>query len=631
MKLFLLSIAILICIHSSGQSLNDTLLINEVVITATRSPRLVKNCPEIVRIIPRHDIQSANPHTVGEIMNSVTGINIEGGTGSGLPHRSIVNMNGFPASYNLVLVDGVRLLSDHIHTGQNLELVPTEHIERIEVIRGASSAQYGSDAMGGIVNIITRPPGNNSGSLTTSAGTYDTYSVGLSVAAAVNKNVSTSTWAGWNQSNGIEIIAPKSRIGNMGYTRLTFMNKVSIKADEKSLIHAHLNAVQYRMEWTDGDKYSHLYFPLLRYEYKINEKSGFEIRTGFTQWDAQQNTELNRVIQPEIHYHIQTGKKNTFFAGGDLRYNEFQRNKVEKNDQQQAGIYLQDEYTLSDKFIVMGAVRADKPEALKVVVTPKISLLYKPLINMLHFRATAGRGFHAPTVQELYEEGFGHSGRALRFGNPDLKPEYASTFNLGTEITPKPWMGFYINGYYNQIENMIIPIYKGAWEENPSKDVWMRENIHQATIYGTEAETRLIFKRLSISAGYSWSDNLNQETGRQLPYSPGSAINGKANYSFQINEHLNCNFYVSFKSVKGRSAWNWKPASGTEPDNPFGLITELKDYEKLDASVSIEYKEKIRFFFNAYNILEQDIETLDDAYTVMKGKMLLKGGMVYNF
>lgn len=81
-----------------------------------------------------------------ELLSHFTGINVESGTGS-----------GFPASYNLILVDGICLLSDHIRAGQNIELIPVENIGRIELLKGIDSAQYGSDAMGGgVINIITK-------------------------------------------------------------------------------------------------------------------------------------------------------------------------------------------------------------------------------------------------------------------------------------------------------------------------------------------------------------------------------------------------------------------------------------------------------------------------------------------
>ena len=84
------------------------------------------------------------------------------------------------------------------------------------------------------------------------------------------------------------------------------------------------------------------------------------------------------------------------------------------------------------KFSTLISARLDKTGSLPVVFSPKLSLLISPY-ERLRLRASAGRGFHAPSVQELYEEGYGHGGSAYRFGNPLLQPEYATSLNAGIE------------------------------------------------------------------------------------------------------------------------------------------------------------------------------------------------------
>ena len=612
---------------------NDTIKLKEVVISSTRNEQLLENTPELIKVITARDIKNQNASCISEVLTSSTGINIEGGTGSGLPKRGIVNMNGFPASYNLVLVDGVRLLSDHVHTGQNIEMVPIENIERIEIIRGASSAQYGSDAMGGIINIITKKCGDKAdGSVTMHAGSNDTYGINVSVFNPINKNIKTSIITGWEQSNGNEIIAPTSRIGRMGYTRTVINPKIDVSLSGKTQLYASINATQYRMEWSDGDKYSHLYIPSLTLNHIINEKSGFKSKLNYIHWDSQQNAEINEWFQPEFSYFNKLFKKGTLYSGIDYKYQEFTRSKVSQNDQYLWGMYVQGDYEFHKKFIVMGAIRMDNPENLTSVFSPKFSLLYKPIIDKIQIRASVGKGFHAPTVQELYEQGFGHSGRALRFGNPDLKPEYSLTYTAGMEVYLNKYISLYANSYLNYIENMIIPVYNGPWDENPAKDVWMRENIHSARIYGYECTVKIKWNdHLIWESGYMWSDNKDLESDRQLPYCPGRSINSNLFYNININKNFHASIFTSLKAVTGRYAWNWKPAANTDPANSLGLVTTLADYQKWDAGVSVFYKKNYSLFLNLYNLLEQDIESLDDAYTVTKGKILYRIGFRWNF
>jgi hypothetical protein len=114
---------------------------------------------------------------------------------------------------------------------------------------------------------------------------------------------------------------------------------------------------------------------------------------------------------------------------------------------------------------------------------------------------------------------------------------------------------------------------------------------------------------------------------QQLPYNPGQGINAKLYANQNIGKRITISEYVSLRAVFNRSAWNWKPATGTDPTNPNGLITELADYQKLDAGINLCFDKKYNVYFNVGNILGQDIENLDDAYTVIDGEPVYKVGV----
>jgi len=283
------------------------------------------------------------------------------------------------------------------------------------------------------------------------------------------------------------------------------------------------------------------------------------------------------------------------------------------------------------KLHLMGALRYDNVSGHAQVLSPKLSVLYKPL-SFVFVRASAARGFHAPSVQEMYEEGFGHSGRALRFGNPDLKPEYSTTYALSTDYYFVKGLSLTATGYYSTIDNMIVPVYQGAWEKDPSKDIWMRTNILKAEVYGFDIIGRWVIKdNLIFESGYSHAGNKNMDTHRQLPYTPGKAANGKIIYSKQFNDNIEFSCFTGARVARGRSAWNWKPAQGSPVDSPDGFILALDDYERWDAGISFKLYKNYTLYFNAYNLLEKEIQTLDDAYTVYEGKRTYMGGFKMYF
>ncbi len=634
-KIFILSILIQVCHFSLFSQTEDTLNIEEVVVSANRKTTLLEKTPEVITVIHSSEIKALNAHSTGEILEYLTGVNIESGTGSGLPKRSIVSINGFPANYNLILVNGVRLLTEHIHTGQNLEMIPPENIKHIEVIKGASSAQYGSDAMGGIINIITKKAGDTpETSIYSSIGSYGTYSAGMSLSTPVSKKVGVSTFADWEQSDGYPILAPAHRIDNMGYTKLTLMNTIDVAVSDKTAVQASLNLIQNSMQWFDDDKHSRLFMPDISIYSELAPGLNLFARTAFTKWKAEQSNENNQLLHPELFFRWEKLKNNTLLLGGDLKYRNFERTSVLEHSQQAMGIFLQDEYNINNRLILNAALRYDKVQDIDGVVSPKFSFLYRPT-DFLRIRGAVGKGFHAPTVQELYEQGYGHGGRAYRFGNENLQPEYSFTTTLGSEFFAGDFFQLFLYGYYNTIDNMITPVYKGIWEENPDPetviDKWVRTNIHQARIWGFEAMAQLNFNAAGkIDGGYTYTENENTSTGQILPYSPGRSYFVKYHYDTKISSHFVFNGFISFKAVFDRSAWSWKPAEGADVDNTDGLITKLDDYQMVNAGIEIKYS-KVSFFFNVNNILGQDIAHLDDLYTVIKGEPVYRTGIRFNF
>lgn len=614
-----------------AQEKTDTLRqrdLGEVIITGSRTETLLKNSPEIIQVVGMKEIQLLKSSSLADILSLVPGVSIEGGTGSGFPKRSIFSINGFPGSNNLILVNGVRLLTDHIQTGQNMEFIPAEFIERIEIIKGSASAQYGSDALGGIVNIITARCRNKPElSVYSTIGSYHTYTAGITILTPVTKKLRVSSFTGWEKSDGAAIIAPAHRVGKMNYERLVTMNNLDFEIGRKTSGNVYLNLTKNKMLFSGVNKYGFLFNPGISIKHQILKSLDLTVNVAYVHWESEQNNEKNQLIQPELMFNFSGLKNNTMLVGTDFRQNYFLRVSTSSHKQYIGGLFIQDEYHFCDKFSSMIALRLDKAENLNAVFSPKVSLLYKPL-RQFNIRFSAGRGFHAPLLIELYEVAYGHGGSALRFGNPNLKPEYSTSFNLAAEVYPLKDLMFMINGYFSMIDDMIVPVYQGAWSEDTTKDVWMRQNIHKAYVYGAEATMRYKFlNNYVLEAGYNFSKNMNIETSRQLPYSPGSSVFAKFQFEQNIIRHIVISGFIGFKAVFNRSAWDWQPPSGTPHDYQDGLITKLVNYQKLDAGLTLTLFGHYSLFFNTYNILGQEIETLDDAFTVYKGEPAFKGGL----
>jgi len=318
-------------------------------------------------------------------------------------------------------------------------------------------------------------------------------------------------------------------------------------------------------------------------------------------------------------------------GGGEYRWNEFERTAVEQKSQQAYGAFVQDDWVANELVSLMTALRYDEVEDVDGVVSPKVSAMLTPS-DAVVLRGSVGRGFHAPTLQELYEEGYGHGGTAYRFGNPELDPEYSTTYTAGLEVKPVDALTLMLQGFYSDLDDMIVPVYEGAWDQDPTIDVWRRQNIKNAQVYGGEVGLRFrMSEHVSVEGGYMRTENEDKDTGQQLPYSPGSTVNGKITVDGKVSKDLRATGFVGVRAGFGREAWNWKPAPGTEPRNTDGLTTELDDYTTLDAGVTLGVGKACEYFVKVENLLGEDIENLDDAYTVLDGEPYVRVGFNYKF
>lgn len=604
----------------------------EVVITASRREVLLRDTADIVQVIDRAQIDEMNASSTGELVEYATGAARSTGTGSGLPDRSVISINGLPPNYTLVLVDGIPLLTDHMHTGQNIDFIPPSNIERIEIVRGAASAQYGADAIGGIINIITRKSTDQKQwNLGIAAGSYNTFEGNVSLLVPAGEHVRISSFASWEQSDGLPLKAPAHRIDNTGYERLNLLNRVDATLGDSTELFAWLNLVDYSMDWRGSSVDSLLVTPVISFTHELTPSLDLDAKVSYSDWDADVNEEKNHLLKQEADLKWEVGETHTLMTGQEYRRNEFERIAVTAPDQTAHAFFIQDEWIANEYIVLMSAVRYDKVEDIEAAVSPKISVMIAPS-ERFRVRASVGRGFHAPTLQELYEEGYGHGGTAYRFGNPDLDPEYSTTYTAGIEGKPFESLMLMVYGFYSDLDDMIVPVYEGAWDKDPTIDVWRRTNISSAQVYGTEASARLnIGNTLTLEGGYTYTENEDKDTGRQLPYSPGSSIYGKISGTRRLTAKYTAKAFIGIRTGMNREAWNWTPVTDAGRDNSDGLTTRLDDYTKLDAGLTVCIADKYDAFIKVENILGEDIESLDDSYTVLDGEPFVRVGLNYRF
>lgn len=167
--------SVLLSSNSFGQDRTPETL-GEVVVTASRSPKKISEIGKVARVITAETLSKSQGRTLPEVLNNVAGITI-GGNGNNPGDVKSVFLRGATAANTLILLDGIPINDASEITGEyNISAIPIDQVERVEILKGGNSTLYGSDAVAGVINIITKKgAGKLAASLLATGGSYDTY------------------------------------------------------------------------------------------------------------------------------------------------------------------------------------------------------------------------------------------------------------------------------------------------------------------------------------------------------------------------------------------------------------------------------------------------------------------------
>ncbi|MBN1308170.1 MAG: TonB-dependent receptor, partial [Chitinispirillaceae bacterium] len=563
----------------------------------------------------------------------IPGVSVESGTGSGSPAKKNISLNGMPSYYSVVLVDGVRILSSHFHTGGDIDLVPSANVERIEVLKDAASAQYGSDCMAGIVNIITRR-GTDEPYLSfgTGGGSEHTFYGNLLVSGKTTDNVYHNAFASWKQTDGLPIMQPARRMGQLDFKNFTLMDRIDVDLPGNSALGVAVNYHTIASTFNNAAMDSRLFIPRMTYDLTISDRLGMQSVVYYSRWESEINGELNEVASPQVSLRWNGLPRNTFMAGVEYDWRNFARRAVSEHHQHLGGLFIQDEIGVIDGLNLLAALRLDMMANTEnardagAVVSPRISALYRP-VEPLGLRLSAGRGFKAPTVQELYEYEYPH-GNYRRSGNPDLLPEYSNSVSGGFDWSILPGLTLVAHGYANFITDMITPVFdyiavtpKPDGSGSDSLFMYVRQNIHRAKVYGGELMAGYRFHAgifgLGAQAGASYAYNENTSTGSILPYFPGLAIFLKVNPSFSIGSSASVALFAGIKFLHGRKVQEYRS----------NTATEIADNEEFEGGLTATFLKRYELYVKGSNLLARELEWYEDALMRTDGRRLFEAGL----
>ena len=652
-NIFFIVTLLIISSLSAQQQKKDTIKLNEVVVTATKTKRQLSNVTVPVTLIKAKNIALGSTMNLQNVLAEYTGLEM---TSSALGVG--IQLQGLDPSYTLIMIDG-QPLAGRLNGVLDLSRLSVENIEQVEIVKGPSSVLYGSEALAGVVNIITKNKNYSNLSVKTKMSSFNTYNFSTNATVVKDKLKANffakyystqgydlaSSYQGYNLSNEYygKTVSPHNNYALNTNLKYQLLNDLSVEVNARYFAEKQdykfiegntnkINGLGTIKDWNIA--------PTLKY--KLSDKFKTRLKFYFTNYntDALEKNQADNAIYSHTFF---TEKFSTIELQNDYKINKihsitlglgyaqegvstsklFDTALHKANNKFVYAQYLLDYKKLN---LVLGA-RFDKHDSYTNQFNPKLSLQYK-VFPSLSIKASVGRGFKKPTFKQLY---FNFTNNAVGYtvlgttyveqgiqnllntnqialdpetnqpviydlyyqiknSNGVIKPESSYGYNLGFKISAINKTVIDIDFFRNDLENLI--------DINP---IALKTNGWQA--YSYQNLSRVFSQGFTLDVKYNLSDKFILSAGYQYAETKDKDVLDK---------------------IKGAGIFAQDPVSlssyRVSKKDYGGLLNRAKHlanvkiigtdiYKQINASLRINYKGKYGFAdFNNNQILDIERE-----------------------
>lgn len=497
--------------------------LDELVVTAARRPQRLKDVVVPTTVITRQAIEASGATDVGSVLVTRTGIQIDGG----VPAGAGVRLQGLGAQRVLILLDG-EPITGRINGNFDLSRLPAAIVERIEVVEGPQSVLYGSDALGGVVNIITRAParrrlaggidlvygsrsrfdltGDARGTLDTLGYTATAGYRGVDLAPGVAATTATRAER-WDGHASIDWRASPELVVNGGALFITERQRYRI-----GQLYNFSDNDQWALRLGAGwHRDGHRLTPSLSFSrfYHLSRAGTTPVPVAGTgHEDSQELLKASLVYGGPLLGGI-------IDAGIEHRRDAIRADRVADRTRvlHTTEPFFQLSWTIGDLSLTPGA-RLTWSEEWGRTLTPRLAFLYRPAtLPSLALRASAGRGFRAPDFKELYLDFVNATAGYAVVGNPGLRPETSTNLTLGAEWAERRYYAR-IDVFHNEFRDFI------ETGEADASGTFTYENLASGSTSGVKVDLGYDWNRARVEGGYAFLRSREDQTGGPLLGNP---------------------------------------------------------------------------------------------------------------
>ncbi len=574
--------------------------LGEVIVSATKTETYQSEVGSSTTVITAEELENSGKTQVLDVLRDAPGVAVVqyGSYGGG----TSVYLRGSKPGHTLVMIDGIEV-NDPMVSDRSFDFAHllVDNIERIEIVRGPQSTLYGSDAMGGVINIITK---KGSGDMTWDAffegGTFKSFKEKLGLSGEKDK-LGYSLSVLRFDSDGESKAADEWE--DDGYRNTTLSSRLSYQLLENTNIDLVFRYIDAKYDYDDGANqddpnkigWSENMMTKFAFDHAINSIWDHTFTFSYSRIKRTYRDEPDSTDLYDNTHNWYKGNRKKFEWQHNLypvdwsistlgvEYEEERGladgrsswNRIDRKTAETVSFYLQDQLTFFEDLHVTPGFRIDDHDRFGTEATYKISSAYLLPESGTRFKANWGTGFKAPSLYQLYSD----------YGDPALNPDESRSYDVGFEqelFGQKTSFG--LTYFYNNFKNMV------DWDSSLNK----YKNIDNAITKGLEFEASYRpLESLTLGTNYTYTKTKDKDTDKELPRRVQNQVGFHINWT--LLEKTNLNLTATYMGHR------WDDAANTN---------KLKPYTRVDFRGSYDLTDHVQLFTRIENLFDKKAEQI---------------------